>query len=168
MEFDKTPRFWYPCVARDAWIDFSFRTVKLRPSERRENLHFFISPLSFSLSLSISVFLFFFFPCLVLFLLLFPPPLFLSTEFFFLCLLPSHFSFSFSFSLFSHFFLSFIFSYISFSLLAFLFDPHQTNWSSGETSSPLSLLDTCHSLNFSLIFFIFLSFFIPHLTLDSM
>ena len=83
--------------------------------------------------------------------------------FFFFC--SSH-HFLFVYLLFLFFFLlSFIFSYISFSLLASLFDPHQTNWSSGETSSPLSLLDTCHALYFS---FFFLFFFILHLTLGSM
>ena len=129
----------------------------------------FLSLLSLSLSFSLYPFSSSFsFPvwfssfCFFLLLYSYPP-----NSFSYVCsLLISHFHFLFLFFLI--FFLSFIFSSISFSLLAFLFDPHQTNWSSGETSSPLSLLDTCHSLNFSLIFFNFLSFFILHLTLDSM
>ena len=56
MEFDETQRFWYPRVARDAWINFSSRTVEFRLSKSRENPHF----------LSLSFFLFLL-PCLFFF-----------------------------------------------------------------------------------------------------
>ena len=44
MEFDETPKFWYPRVGLVAWTDFTSRTVRIRPSERRKNLHFLFSP----------------------------------------------------------------------------------------------------------------------------
>ena len=119
VEFDETPRFWYPHVACDAWIDFSSWTVELQPSEYRENLHFF-SLSHFSLSLSIRS-------------LPLPPSFFSSLSsissyppelpfFFFVCS-SHHFLFIFLFLLFlSFFFLSFIFSFISLSLfLHFIF-----------------------------------------------
>ena len=60
LEFDETPRFWYPCVALVAWIDFNSWTVEIRPSKYLKNLpllffpflplfssiRFFLSPLS--------------------------------------------------------------------------------------------------------------------------
>ena len=49
--FDETPRFWYPHVPLDAWIDFSYRTVELRPSECREKSPFSLISPSFFLSL---------------------------------------------------------------------------------------------------------------------
>ena len=55
MEFDETPRFWYPRIAHDAWIDFSSQTVELRPLERWENLPFCFSisfPFNFLFSFS--------------------------------------------------------------------------------------------------------------------
>ena len=94
-KIDKTPRFWYPCVARDAWIDFYSRTVEIRPLECRENLHFLFLSLSILFfSLSLLLFLFFsFLPFLIHphFLLLLIPSssLFISFHFLF-----SHFLFS--------------------------------------------------------------------------
>ena len=126
-EFDETPIFWYPRVARDAWIDFSSWTVDLRTLECQENpaflsLSFFPSlslSLSLSFSLSLSLYLFFLslFPCLFFFsspcLPSFPSlshriPLPS-------CLFLSNFSISFSFShffLFSHFLIFFFFSFL--------------------------------------------------------
>ena len=105
-EFDETPRFWYPCVAHVAWIDFSSRTVEFRPSECRENFPpLFLSPLF----LFLSFFLFFFSPFHRI-----PPIL--------VCSYPiSIFSFS-------HFspislFLNFRFAFLFFSPI-FLFNPH--------------------------------------------
>ena len=110
VEFDETPRFWYPRVARDAWIDFSSQTVELLPLERRENLSFCFSLLSFSFSIR------FFFLSLLLasylfFSVGFSPFLPYPTHPLFVC---SPFPFPF------HFLFSLIFSYLSFSLL-FLF-----------------------------------------------
>ena len=111
-EFDQTPRFWYSRVARVAWIDFSSRTIELRPSERWENL------LSLSLrSFSFYPFSLVYFPPLFLFFI--PPNSLLSTFFapiitsLFHFLLTSTFSFSFNFyflpfSLFSSFLISFL------------------------------------------------------------
>ena len=53
MEFDKTPRFWYPHVALDTWTDFAFCSDKnlwsgFRRSYRETKKYFF--PLSLSLS----------------------------------------------------------------------------------------------------------------------
>ena len=97
-KFDETPRFWYPHVARVAWIEFSSRTIELQPSECRKNL-----PLLFLSPFSISLYPFFFsfspssteFPLLVC---SYPISIFSFSYFFF-----SHFSFP-SFSLFFHFF----------------------------------------------------------------
>ena len=72
MEFEKTPRFWHPRVARDAWIDFSSRTVELRPSECRENFSF-SSSLSHRFSFSIFSIRFFFLLYLFVFLLFLLP-----------------------------------------------------------------------------------------------
>ena len=65
MEFDETPRFWYPHVAFDAWTDFAFFPTKtygpisidLRKKRRKEK-NFSLSLLS--LFLPLSFFLFFF------------------------------------------------------------------------------------------------------------
>ena len=134
MEFDKTPRFWYPCVARVAWIDFSSRTVELRSSEYRENLpHLFLSLFDF----------FFFslvcFPSLFLFFFSFSPP---SIEFppswFVPILFPfSHFS---PISLFLHFFSP-----------LFLFDPHPSTkfFNKWGKLPPTFLHATCHYHFFS-------------------
>ena len=178
MEFDKTPRFWYPCVALDAWIDFSSRTVDLRPSECRENLHFFLSPLSlfiyirfifFRPPVCFPSFLFFFFPFLP----------FLSIKHPSFCLHPSPFSLIYlifsllSFSpftpLFDHhpsnfpFFFPFFhfLLYVFFFLFSFLFLIWiaSTKWSkSGGNFPPLSSIATCHHHNFS---FNFLNFLFP-------
>ena len=129
---------------------------------------FFFSPFSssspFSLfdfsSLFFSFFLFFF-----SYFLLFSP---LPTHTSFFCLLSS---FLFIFSLFPispffHFLFSFIFS---FSPPFLLLLPILIK--SGGNFPPLSYLATCHLYNFlyfSLLFFIFLSFFILRLTLCSM
>ena len=64
MEFDEIPRFWYPRVALDTWIDFSSRTFELRPSECRENLLFLFSsflPLSIHFLPLCTIFPFLFF-----------------------------------------------------------------------------------------------------------
>ena len=92
MEFDETPKFWYPRIGRDAWINFSSLTVELRSSECRENLFFFFSlSLSLRLLLSLSSLLFSF--------LLSSSSFYLSIEFLHSCLLPSLFlNFSFFFS----------------------------------------------------------------------
>ena len=87
MEFVETPSFWCPHVDRAACTNFSTRTVELRPSERREILHFsFSSFLSFSFffvssstnSFSFLSFLIFFIPfshfIFSSFLLLISPP----------------------------------------------------------------------------------------------
>ena len=119
-DFDKTPKFWYPRVARVAWIDFSSRTVELRLSECRENLPLlFLSPFSLSLSLSIR-FLFLLF-CLLsfslsLYLFFFSP----STELPLSWFVPILFPFS-NFLIFLPFLFSFIFSFLSFFSFFFLF-----------------------------------------------
>ena len=95
LEFDETHRFWYPHVALNEWIDFSSRTIELRPSECRENISFCFS-LPF-LSLSIRF-------------LFFPPPVCFPSFFFFFLLLSLYFLFLFSL----------IVSSLSFSLI-FLF-----------------------------------------------
>ena len=45
VEFDETPRFWYPRVARDAWINFvswsdQFLQSERRRSEKNQNIGF--------------------------------------------------------------------------------------------------------------------------------
>ena len=60
VEFDETPRFWYPRVAHDAWIDFNTQTVEIRPSERRKISFFslffpFLPPFLFSYVFSLSL-----------------------------------------------------------------------------------------------------------------
>ena len=160
MEFDKTPRFWYPRVALDVWINFSSRTVGVS----RKSPFLFFSPHSlyfYSISFLSS-------PCLL-------PFLFFSFLFFLsypLSILPfvcSHLIFSFLFFLLFHFFsflsfspftslflilfhrifLSFIFSSISFSSFSFFyfsFGLYQSNGPKvGETSPhfpPLPLVIT--------------------------
>ena len=100
MEFDEILRFWYSCVARDAWIDLSSRTVELRPLKRRENLHFFsLSHLSLSVCFFLSFFSYF---------LSFFPPLLSLRNFFLFCSHP-HLLIS-QFSL-----VSLLFSLLSFS-----------------------------------------------------
>ena len=128
MEFDETPRFWYPHVARDVWIDFYSWTVEIRPSEGRENLPFCFS---FSLYPILPSFLSFSFLSFLLhshFLLLFVPSSFLFISFQFL---------------FSHFllFLSFFFLFL---FLHFLFWITISYGSSGGNFPPLSSLATCH------------------------
>ena len=46
VEFDETPNFWYPRVARDAWINLAscsdqFRPSESRRSEKNQNIGFF-------------------------------------------------------------------------------------------------------------------------------
>ena len=133
MEFDKTPRFWYPRVTRDVWINFTTRIVELRPSEHQKNSPFssssFLPLLSGFLSFSPLCFpsFSFFFP--FLFSLSYPLNILpfgcshLIFSFLLFLLFLSSFIFSFHFSLFdphppnfpSFFFRSFIFSSISFS-----------------------------------------------------
>ena len=176
MEFNKTPRFWYPRVAHDAWIDFNTRTVKLRPSERRKNSPFSSSSFLPLLSgfLSFSHVCFPFFP--------FAP--FLSTKHPSFCLIATHFLiFLFllfllflSFSLFSPFtslflilihqiFLFFFFPFFHFLLYLFFFIFSflfliwiaSTEWSKSGGNFPLlSSIVTCHHHHFSLNFLIFL------------
>ena len=143
VEFDETPRFWYPSVALNTWIDFSSRTVWYRPSECRKN---------FSFCFSLSLFdLFSFLPLfasLHFFFLSFSPFLIHRTSFLlFASISFSHFLIS--FLLFISFFHSFIFSSISFSsfsLFYFSFGLHQPNGPKvGETSPrfpPLPLVIT--------------------------
>ena len=144
MEFDETPRFLYPLVACDAWINFSSRTVKLRPSERLEN------PPFFSLSLLIH------FPLLYLSLFASLPPL---SNALLPLFAPRLISFSFSFSLFSYFPISFFslsfFSSLTFLFLLLIFFPSTEFIEVGETSPhfPLSHLSS------PCIFLIFLYFF---------
>ena len=131
-EFDETPRFWCPRVARVAWIDFSSRTIELQQSECRENL----PPLFLSLfSISLYPFFFYFSPSSTKFPLL-------------VCSYPiSIFSFS-------HFspisiFLHFLFYFIFFLLSLYLILIHPPNLStSGETSPHFP---PCH-LSFSYFF----------------
>ena len=148
MDFDETPRFWYPHVALDAWIGFSSRTVELRSKECRENLPFCFSLPFLSLSLSLSLYPISFpsSPCLLHFIFLFfsfP----ISTEFFF------------PFFLFLFYFFFFLFS----------FGLHQPNGLTvGETFPhfpPLPLVITTMFLLISLNFF---SLYFPPLTHGSM
>ena len=123
VEFDETPRFCYPRVAIDTWIDFSSQVVELRSSECWENLPFcfffpflslFLYPISF-LFFSPVCFPSFSFLFSFLFSLSYPPPLFS------FCLLLSSYPFHFPFSLFLfHFLFSLIFSFLSFSLFSSL------------------------------------------------
>ena len=164
-EFDETPRFWYPHVTRDAWIDFYSRTVEIRPSECKENLPFCFSLPFLSLSLSDSSlsplfplpsfsfsfsFLFFSFSFLIhpQFLILFVPSSSLFISFHFLFFSFSSFSHS-SFSLFSIFFLHFLF-WISITRMDQVGEayPHFPSW-------PLVI-----TIFFFLIFFIFFFLFI--------
>ena len=159
VEFDETPRFWYPSVALNTWIDFSSRTVWYRPSECRKNF-------SFCFSLSLYLIYFLSSPCLLPFIFFFFPFLpFLSTEHPSFCLLPSHFLiFSFLFSYLSHFFI------LSFSRL-FLFLPFLFSISHLDCINrmvqkwgkhpPLSSIATCYHHNFSLNFLIFLFSLFP-------
>ena len=131
VELDETPRFWYPSVTHDAWIDFSSLTVELQPSKCQENLpFFFLSPPFLSLA-SFSHFS-------PIFFLSFLP--FVCSQF--------HFLF-FSFSLFSHFLISLFFSSLSFpsfSLFFFSFELHQSNGPKSGKLPPHFLV--CH-LSFS-------------------
>ena len=102
----KLQDFWYPHVARNEWIDFSSQTVRLRPSERTENLTFLSSHFSFSLSS-------FFLPSPFLYVFLSSPPIHRIP--FSICLLPSHFSH------FLIFLFSFFFSFLSFLFLLLIF-----------------------------------------------
>ena len=126
MEFDETPRFWYPRVARVAWIDFSSQTIELRQSKCRENLPFSFLPFSSSLSR-----------------FSFSPPRILIHRFFFslVCSYPPFilFIFIFLFLFFFIFILSFLL--ISFSLFllfgfSFFLFLYPLNSPSGEASSP--------------------------------
>ena len=142
LEFDETPRFWYPRVTLVAWIDFtSYSNETDSPISvdlRKKRKPFFFSSLSLFCSFS---------PLSFLHFLSFSP--FLSTELP-LCLFPSSFLFNFPFTFF------------------FLFFSHTQIDQSGGSFPPLSSFDTCHPHIFSLIFLIFLSFFFLHLTLGSM
>ena len=97
VKFDETPRYRYPRITCDAWINFSSWTVELRPLKRRENLPFLFSLFFFSArflpSLSF-VFLQFFFsfgliPHRILFLLFLSPPI--SFSFYSLSIIPIFF-----------------------------------------------------------------------------
>ena len=148
MEFEETPRFWYPRVALDAWIDFSSQTVKLRPSVCWENLPLCFSLHFLSLSLSLYPISFLSSPCLLPFLFFFS--LSLSNELPPFCLLTPYFLFL-SFFYFLISFFSFLFSSI------FLIWIASTEWSkSGGNFPPLSSIATCHHHHFYLNFLVFL------------
>ena len=138
VEFEETPRFWYSCVARDAWINFSSMIVEFRPSKSQENPHFL--SFSFFLSLSIRFFLSPLFPTLPFFIF-FSPFLSFPYPLHFLLSLFVTISFFFSFSIFPFFF--------SFSLIfLFLISPPSSfsyPYGSSEGNFPsLSSLETCH------------------------
>ena len=149
MEFDETPRFWYPRIALDAWIDFSSRTIELRPSECQENLIFCFSLPFLSLFISLSPSLLFSSPPFFLF---FPFSLSYPPNFPSLVCSPSYFFFIFHFLF---FLFSLIFSSLSFSLIfSFIFsflslffiiiNRMVPEWSkSGGNFPPLSSINTC-------------------------
>ena len=153
MEFDETPRFWYPRVARDELIDFYSWTIEIRPLECQENLHFFLSlyPILLSLSLSLVCSLLYFFPFLFFSFFPYPPALP-----YLVC------SILISFHLFP-------FSLFSLSILfIFLFSPHFIFWITitrmdqvGETSPHFPPWPLVITMFFFLIFFIF---FFPFIT----
>ena len=127
MKLDETPRFWYPHIDRNVWIDISSQNIELLPSKCRENLLFF-----FSLSLFVC------FPSVQFFTLLFFSFLaFLPFPFYFFSLVvlsyPIELSFFYLFAPLSFFFIfsfSLIFSSLSFpsfSLFFFSFGLHQPN-----------------------------------------
>ena len=79
MEFEKTPKFWYPRVTLVTWTDFTSRTIGIRPSKRRENFPFLFSPFlpllpRFSFSFFYPIFLSPLSFCFPTFLLPFTPP----------------------------------------------------------------------------------------------
>ena len=138
MEFDETPRFWYPRVALDAWIEFSSRTVELRPLECQENLIFLSLSLSLSVMFSSSPFLLpflfhFFYFFSFLFSLSYAPnilPFVCSHHIFSISPFTSLFLILIHRIFLSFFFLYFIFSSISFSsfsLFYLSFGLHQPN-----------------------------------------
>ena len=151
MEFDETPRVWYPHVARDVWINFSSRIVKFRSSERRENLPF-SSSLSLFFFLSFLSCLFSFFPPLFFYIHRIPslvcshPRLFSFFIFSFLHFLHS------SFSLFSSFLI--LFDFVLHELIK-------------VGKFPPTFL-TCHMSSPCFFFFIFLSLLLHHLRHGSM
>ena len=146
-EFDETSIFWYPCVAHDAWIDFYFQTVEIRPLECRENL-LFVSLSPFSLSIQFSS------------LSLVCSPFFFSFAFLFLSfLIHLHFLLLFvpSSSLFISF--NFLFSHFLFSSFFSYFLPYSFSYSYRSSEGnfpPLSSLATCHHHVFLPYFLYFL------------
>ena len=154
MEFNETPRFWYPCVSCDAWSTF---TLRLSRFDRRNagKISLFVSLSLFSISLSDSSFSpFFALPSLFFSFFPYPPVLpylvcsiLISFHFF-------PFSLSFHF-LFSHFLFS---SFFSFLLL--LSSPTRMD-QVGETSPQFPPWPLVITMFFFLIFFIF---FFPFIT----
>ena len=148
MEFDETPRFWYPRVACDELIDFYSWTIEIRPLECQENLPFFSLSLSDSpLSLSL--------PCLLSFI-------FFSFSFLFFLPLSTCTSLSCLFNPYLFSFIS-IFSFLivyslHFSLFSsfYILDYDYPYGSSGGNFPPLSPLATCHHHVFLPYFLYFL------------
>ena len=138
LEFDETPRFWYPHVALIAWIDFTFCSYEtdspifLDLRDKRKPFFFF------SLSLSSAHFLPFLFSIFFPFLLSYLP------NFLFVCSHP-------------HFFLIFLFLiyfFFLFFIFLFFFSHTQIDQSGGDFP-PLSSFATCHPH----IFFPYFSYF---------
>ena len=140
MEFDETPRFWYPCVVLDAWTNFAFCSDEnLGPVfiSLREKWNPFLF-LSFSLSYSF----FFYFPFCFFFFLSFlfwifsssftPTELLLFALLFFFF----HFPFHFFFFIFSSLYL-FLFS-------LFLFFSFNRFYQSGGNFPPPRLASPKH------------------------
>ena len=164
-----------PRVTCDAWINFSSRTVKLRPSESRENLSFLFSPFLPLCSFPPFSFFLFLFPFFFLFFWSYP-----LLNFFFFWSYPHQFLFLFALSLsiisffLTFFFFFFLFSYFDFLsfllflsplsfLFFFLFQPPPP-----PPPPPPPTFLPCHLSHSHFFFLIFVSFFILHLTVCSM
>ena len=164
MEFDETPRFWYPRIALNAWTDFAFCSYENLWFDFCKSYREVEAPFSF-LSLLVSSHLFSTFSLSLIPIKFswFAPFSFISPSFLSFLLLFFHYSPAlpsfvcshsfFSFSLYFIFLLSFIF-FSSFSPPFLLLLPVLIK--SGGNFPPLCYLATCHLYNF-LYFFFFLS-----------